>query len=92
MAGMRDVAMVVNTRTGSCRVFNATYGTRLARSLHDVQGLPHRLHRGVDFVADRFDFDWELVGKLVRLGYAPLEIPVIYNSRASTAEEGPLFP
>ena len=37
---------------------------------------------GVEFVSDRFDFDWELAGKLVRLGYRPLEIPVEYNARS----------
>ena len=37
---------------------------------------------GVEFVADRFDFDWELVAKLVRLGYPPIEIPVDYKARS----------
>ena len=37
---------------------------------------------GVEFVADRFDFDWELAAKLVRLGYTPVEIPVEYKSRS----------
>ena len=36
---------------------------------------------GVEFVADRFDFDWELVAKLIRLGYEPLEVPVTYDAR-----------
>lgn len=37
---------------------------------------------GLSFHADRFDFDWELVIKLVRKGYVPLEIPVNYQSRS----------
>jgi SAM-dependent methyltransferase len=34
------------------------------------------------FECNRFDFDFELVIKLIRKGYTPLEIPVNYNSRS----------
>ena len=34
------------------------------------------------FECNRFDFDFELVIKLIRKGYVPLEIPVNYNSRS----------
>ncbi len=37
---------------------------------------------GLDFRANRFDFDWEIVIKLLRKGYRPLEIPVNYKSRS----------
>lgn len=37
---------------------------------------------GLSFSANRFDFDWELVMKLLRKGYRPIEIPVNYNSRS----------
>jgi len=37
---------------------------------------------GLDFVCNRFDFDIELVMKLVRKGYVPLELPVNYASRS----------
>jgi glycosyltransferase involved in cell wall biosynthesis len=37
---------------------------------------------GLDFECNRFDFDHELVIKLVKKGYAPLEIPVNYWSRS----------
>lgn len=37
---------------------------------------------GVDFVCNRFDFDIELVIKLVRKGYVPVELPVNYASRS----------
>ena len=37
---------------------------------------------GVDVrESDRFDFDFEIVAKLVRRGYRPIEIPITYNSR-----------
>jgi len=37
---------------------------------------------GIKFECNRFDFDHELVIKLVRKGYTPLEIPVNYWSRS----------
>jgi len=37
---------------------------------------------GLKFEANRFDFDWELLIKLVRRGYRPIEIPVRYTSRS----------
>jgi len=37
---------------------------------------------GIDLVSSRFDLDIELVMKLVRKGYIPLEIPVNYTSRS----------
>ena len=37
---------------------------------------------GIAFECERFDFDIELVVKLLRKGYRPLEIPVNYNSRS----------
>lgn len=37
---------------------------------------------GIEFECNRFDFDHELVIKLIRKGYEPLEIPVNYWSRS----------
>jgi glycosyltransferase involved in cell wall biosynthesis len=37
---------------------------------------------GLEFECNRFDFDWELLIKLVRMGYRPVEIPVSYRSRS----------
>ena len=37
---------------------------------------------GLTFRCNRFDFDWELLIKLVRKGYPPIEIPVTYRSRS----------
>lgn len=41
----------------------------------------HRCIYGMDFQCKRFDFDFELVSKLIRAGYMPTEIPVDYKSR-----------
>jgi glycosyltransferase involved in cell wall biosynthesis len=37
---------------------------------------------GLTFEANRFDFDWELLIKLVRKGHRPVEIPIKYTSRS----------
>ncbi|HEX5000064.1 MAG TPA: hypothetical protein VFY29_17725, partial [Terriglobia bacterium] len=37
---------------------------------------------GLRFECNRFDFDYELLIKLVRKGYRPIEIPVNYRSRS----------
>jgi glycosyltransferase involved in cell wall biosynthesis len=37
---------------------------------------------GLTFECDRFDFDWELLIKLVRKGHRPIEIPISYRSRS----------
>ena len=38
--------------------------------------------QGLTFECNRFDFDWELLIKLVRAGHHPIEIPVSYHSRS----------
>lgn len=37
---------------------------------------------GINFESNRFDFDFELLIKLIRRGFIPLEIPVNYRSRS----------
>ena len=82
MHGTRAVATVVNAAHWVFLVlFNLTYGTRLRDPFTMYKVFRSECIDGVEFVADRFDFDWELVAKLVRLGYVPLELPVEYNAR-----------
>lgn len=37
---------------------------------------------GLSFECNRFDFDWELLIKLIRKGHRPIEIPISYKSRS----------
>ena len=37
---------------------------------------------GLEFKCNRFDFDFELLIKLVRKGFCPVELPVNYRSRS----------
>jgi glycosyltransferase involved in cell wall biosynthesis len=82
MEGMRRVATVVNAAHWAFTwLFNVTYGTKLRDPFTMYKVFRIECIEGVEFVADRFDFDFELAGKLVRLGYKPVEIPVEYNAR-----------
>lgn len=37
---------------------------------------------GLKFECNRFDFDWEILIKLIRSGHRPIEIPISYKSRS----------
>ena len=37
---------------------------------------------GLEFDCNRFDFDYELLVKLIRKGFQPVELPVNYRSRS----------
>lgn len=63
-------------------LFNVVYGTRLRDPFTMYKVFRRDAIHGLSFEANRFDFDWELVGKLVRAGHRPLEIPVNYTSRS----------
>lgn len=63
-------------------LFNVVYGTRLRDPFTMYKVFRRDAIRGLTFEANRFDFDWELVGKLVRAGHRPIEIPVTYRSRS----------
>lgn len=65
--------------------FNLLYGTRLTDPFTMYKVFQRDAIRNLKFEANRFDFDWELVGKLVRLGHVPIEIPVKYDSRSFSA-------
>jgi glycosyltransferase involved in cell wall biosynthesis len=79
----RMVRWIVNTAhwafTG---LFDAVYRVRLHDPFTMYKVFRRECVEGVEFVSDRFDFDWELVAKLIRLGYRPLEIPVSYTARS----------
>jgi SAM-dependent methyltransferase len=65
-------------------LFNVVYGQRLRDPFTMYKVFRRECLHGLTFEANRFDFDWELMAKLVRAGYIPLEIPVNYTSRSFT--------
>lgn len=76
-------SMIVNAaHLGFTLLFNLTYGVRLRDPFTMYKLFRAECIDGLVLVSDRFDFDWELLGKLIRRGYRPQEIPVAYNSRS----------
>jgi hypothetical protein len=63
-------------------LFNTVYGQRLRDPFTMYKVFRRDCMHGLVFECNRFDFDWELTGKLIRAGYTPREIPVTYRSRS----------
>jgi 2-polyprenyl-3-methyl-5-hydroxy-6-metoxy-1,4-benzoquinol methylase len=63
-------------------LFNVVYGQRLRDPFTMFKVFRRECISGLPLECNAFDFDWELAGKLVRCGYAPMEIPVNYVSRS----------
>lgn len=63
-------------------LLNGMYGQRMADPFSMFKVFRRDCIAGLTFECNRFDFDWEIVIKLLRKGYAPLEIPVNYRSRS----------
>ena len=61
---------------------NVVYGLRLKDPFTMYKVFRADCLRELEFECDRFDFDFELLIKLVRKGYRPIEIPVNYRSRS----------
>jgi len=61
--------------------FNLTYGVKLTDPTTMYKVFRAECIRGVQFESNRFEFDYELTAKLIRLGYIPLEVPITYTSR-----------
>lgn len=63
-------------------LFNWLYSQRLTDPFTMFKVFRRECLYGLVFVCSRFDFDFELVIKLLRKGYNPLELPVNYRSRS----------
>jgi glycosyltransferase involved in cell wall biosynthesis len=63
-------------------LLNLIYGQKLKDPITMFKVFRRDCLYGLTFECNRFDFDWELVIKLVRKGYVPLEIPVNYQGRS----------
>jgi glycosyltransferase involved in cell wall biosynthesis len=61
--------------------FNILYGTKLQDPTTMYKVFRRRLLREVHLTGQYFELDWEIVGKFVRLGHVPIEVPITYNSR-----------
>ena len=63
-------------------LLNVLYGQRLRDPFTMYKVFRRDCLHGLTFECNRFDFDFELVIKLIRAGYTPLELPVNYESRS----------
>jgi hypothetical protein len=63
-------------------LMNVLYGQRMQDPFTMYKVFRRDCLYGLRFERNRFDFDHELVIKLVRKGYTPLEVPVNYSSRS----------
>jgi glycosyltransferase involved in cell wall biosynthesis len=61
--------------------FNTVFSTRLTDPTSMYKVFRSDCLENLSFACNRFDFDFELLGKLIRAGFSPLEIPVSYKSR-----------
>lgn len=66
-------------------LFNLLYFTWLTDPATMFKIFKRECISAMTFKSNYFDLDWELVAKLIRKGYKPIEVPVSYHSR-STAE------
>ena len=62
-------------------LFNVLFRTRLTDPTTMYKVFRTDCLEGLQLTCDRFDFDFELLAKLLRSGYRPLEVPVSYQSR-----------
>ena len=62
-------------------LFNLIYGVQLKDPFTMFKVFNSKCIDNMRFVSDRFDFDYELLAKLIRSGFVPLEIPITYVSR-----------
>jgi glycosyltransferase involved in cell wall biosynthesis len=63
-------------------LINVTFFVKLTDPFTMYKIFRSEVFTGVKLVSNRFDFDWELVCKSIRLGCVPTEIPVFYKSRS----------
>ena len=66
---------------GFTAMLNFSLGTRMTDPFTMFKVFRKSCLEGIVLECNRFDLDWEIVIKLVRAGYKPLEIPVSYKSR-----------
>jgi SAM-dependent methyltransferase len=82
-ANQKALAYVMNMAHESFTALaNAMYGTEMRDPTTMYKVFRRDAYEGIRFTRDRFDFDWELVCKLVRRGHVPIEVPVNYRSRS----------
>ena len=82
-SSFRSLALTMNlAHEAFTALTNALYDTDMRDPTTMYKAFYRSAYEGMDFKRDRFDFDFELVCKLIRRGHVPLEVPVNYKSRS----------
>jgi glycosyltransferase involved in cell wall biosynthesis len=78
----KQIATLFNlAHWGFTALLNISLGTRMTDPFTMFKVFRRSCLEKFTLECNRFDLDWEIVIKLVRAGYKPLEIPVSYKSR-----------
>ena len=78
-------ALVLNVGSlGFNFMFYILYGTLLTDPTTMYKVFKKECLSGIEFKSDYFDLDWEIVGKFVKKGYIPIEVPISYISRSNS--------
>lgn len=81
--GQHGLSLFVNFgHTIFAALINVLFLTRLRDPFTMFKVFRRDCIYGLDFHCNRFDFDFELLIKLIRKGYRPVELPVNYRSRS----------
>jgi 2-polyprenyl-3-methyl-5-hydroxy-6-metoxy-1,4-benzoquinol methylase len=63
-------------------LINMLYGVRLTDPFTMYKVFRASIIHDIEFETKRFDFDYELLLKLIRRGYKPIEVPINYSARS----------
>ena len=63
-------------------LFNELYCVKLTDPATMFKVYKRKCTKGIHFKSNYFELDWEIVAKLIKKGYKPLEVPVTYHSRS----------
>ncbi len=74
---LMNVAHIVFTQ-----IINVLFRSKFRDPFTMYKIIRKEIFDGINLTSNRFDLDWELVCVAIRLGSAPLEIPVQYSSRS----------
>lgn len=81
--GQRIVAFLANTvHWALTYMINVLFGVRLTDPFTMFKVFRRSAIQGLQFQCNRFDFDYELLLKLIRTGHKPVELPVNYSARS----------
>lgn len=66
------------------KLFNFVYGVKLTDPTTMYKVFKRNLLKEVHLEGKYFELDFEIVGKFIRLGHIPLEVPVNYHARGNS--------